>query len=64
MCVELGGTSVVSLRRLVLLNFGLLLQVNVHIPMEEVIKLSEVAGEAIMTIYNSAVRRGQCLDMH
>jgi hypothetical protein len=33
-----------------------LLQVNVRIPVEEVIKLSEEAGKAIMTIYNSEVR--------
>lgn len=28
---------------------------NVRIPVEEVIKLSEEAGKAIMTIYNSGV---------
>jgi hypothetical protein len=49
--------SCCKLQEVGLLNFGLSLQVNVHIPMEEVIKLSEEAGKAIMTIYNSAVRR-------
>lgn len=62
--MELRGTAVENLRRLALLNFGLLLQVNVHIPMEEVIKLSEEAGKAIMTIYNSAVRRRQMMNSH